>query len=283
MTYTNGSPGGLLADRKWRVRHSAWLLAPILGIGFFSFIGFLYCAVRVQSPKWWKIAAGTGALTAVGWLLMSLFSESEGGGSDAAVGYILALWIGLIIYGFVVNRDYLRWRAGQDESTAWYNQTSGGTGMTKLAPAPAQAPAPQAGVQPPTPSQPTGILGVDNREYFAPQQPAPAPEPVATRPSSPAAVGPVDVNSAPAGDITAAVGLDEATAQRIVAAREQRRGFQGIDDLVASAGLQPHELLKLRGKVTFGEFRSAPPSQADTTPGQAAPPTEPRGGRILDY
>jgi hypothetical protein len=127
MSYASSSPSSLLADKNWRLRHSAWMLALFLGCGFLSFVGFLYCAIRVRTKKWWKIAAITGALSALGWLLMSLFSEtSEDSGSsdvpgpwdDIAVGYVLALWVGLIIYGFVVNRDYLRWRAGETGSNA---------------------------------------------------------------------------------------------------------------------------------------------------------------------
>ena len=44
-------------------------------------------------------------------------------GTVTTITYGRALaWIGMMVYGFIVNREYLRWRAGQFESRAWYNQ-----------------------------------------------------------------------------------------------------------------------------------------------------------------
>lgn len=94
--------------------------------------------------------------------------------------------------------------------------------------------------------------------------------------------GPIDINSADVAEIASGVGLDAPTAERIVATRVQRQGFRDLDDLVVTAGLQPHELLKLRGKVAFGSYRPTMPSTSPA-PEQPFPPTEPPSGRILDY
>lgn len=276
MSYASSSPSDRLADKNWRIRHSAWMLALFLGFGILSFIGFLYCAIRVRSKKWWRIAAITGALSAVGWLLMGLFAETEEGQEstnapgpwdDIAVGYIIVLWIGLMVYGFVANRDYLRWRASSTGASAWYNQSAGAASATNLAPAPTEPVAYSA------PVAPTPLLDVDSSPYFAPTAPSVPPA---------AASGPVDVNSADVATIAFAVGMDTSTAERIVSAREQRRGFQSIDDLVASAGLQPHELMKLRGKIVFGQYSPSTQPAANTVQ-QPTPPHDPRSGRILDY
>jgi hypothetical protein len=53
MNYAGTDPVALLASRKWRLRHSAWLLAPILGIGILSFVGFVYVGLRVRTRKFW--------------------------------------------------------------------------------------------------------------------------------------------------------------------------------------------------------------------------------------
>lgn len=288
MNYASNSPSDLLASRAWRRRHSAWLLAPILGVGVFSFIGFLYCALRIRNAKWWRIAGVTAVLSAIAWVLMSLFSEPQQGskpsgpGSGLASGYMFALWIGLIIYGVIVNRDYLRWRAGQSESNAWYNQPAGTNPAVGLAPPPTQTVQVQA---PSIPRETAYPLDIDGGDYYAPRQKNSAAYATpATYAAAPAhASGPVDINSADAFAIASGVGLDLATAERVVRAREQRRGFHGLDDLVAAAGLQPHELLKMRGKVSFGPFQPSmrPPTSAAAE--RPAPPTEPRSGRILDY
>jgi hypothetical protein len=285
MSSTSSSPTNPLQDRGWRLRHSAWLLAPILGCGFFSFVGFLYCAVRIRSAKWWKIAAVTGALTAVAYLLMGLFSESEdstsnaaGPADDLAVAYVMALWIGLIIYGLVVNRDYLRWRAGDTTANAWYNQPVSAAPPARVAPPPLRSSAP-----PPPPPPPAPVLGVDTSRYYAPPKPTPESPPAPSQQvSPPTGPNPVDMNSASAMTIASAFGLDAATADRIVSVRERRRGFHGLDDLVAQAGLQPHQLVRLRGRATFETFKQqAPPT--DAAPEHPASPEEPRSGRILDY
>lgn len=108
-------PSSPLQSRSWRRRHSAWLLGVICGFGFVSFVGFLYCAMRVRSRKWWLRAGMTFAVTVPGWIVMSVFSSTEEQRADmlrvVPEDYPIILWIVLTGYGFVVNRDYLRWRA----------------------------------------------------------------------------------------------------------------------------------------------------------------------------
>lgn len=41
----------------WRFLNSLWLIVPIGGLGIFSFLDFLYCAIRVRNAKWWITAA----------------------------------------------------------------------------------------------------------------------------------------------------------------------------------------------------------------------------------
>ena len=113
-----------LSSWWWRIRHSAWLLAPVLGFGTFSFVGFLYCALRVRTRKWWIGAAITFVLSTMIWVFAAIFFEPETDASQTPGGnftaaYLLVVWAGQILYGFIVNRDYLSWRATR---TAWYEQ-----------------------------------------------------------------------------------------------------------------------------------------------------------------
>lgn len=102
--------------RAWRWRHSLWLLAPILGVGVLSFVGFVYCAVKVRERRWAVLATFSVVLTIVGYVLLSTWTNSAGDASNAASAYVFGLWAASVILGFVVNRDYLAWRARREVS-----------------------------------------------------------------------------------------------------------------------------------------------------------------------
>lgn len=102
-----------IASRRWRVRHSLWILAPVLGFGFFSFVGFVYCAARVRTRAWTVTAVATALLTVLGYILMGTWTNRAGDPTEAATVYMIDLWLASIVFAFVVNRDYLAWRAGR--------------------------------------------------------------------------------------------------------------------------------------------------------------------------
>ena len=97
--------------RKWRLRHSLWLLAPILGFGYLSFVGFVYCAVRVRERRWTILAVLSVSLTVIGFVLVATWSDGGNGTSTAAVMYVVDLWIVSVLFALVVNHDYLAWHA----------------------------------------------------------------------------------------------------------------------------------------------------------------------------
>lgn len=257
MNYATDIATQRLSSRSWRVRHSAWLLAPILGFGIFSFVGFLYCAVRVRNRKWWRVAAITGGLSAVLWALAFGWTDDNGETTDGVATLTILIWIGFMIWGAILNRDYLRWRAGQTGANAWYNQQHGDAGGGART-APATAPAPASWAAPP----PQTVTGVDTSNYYSPPPVSPAQrvQPVASSPRP-------DINSATPTELVAALGVDHGLASRVVAARDAHGGFNNVDDLMALAGLQPHEIVRFRERVVVGPRKQAPPS----------------GGRVLDY
>lgn len=116
-----------LRSRGWRFLNSLWLIVPIAGLGMFSFLGFLYCAIRVRSARWWITAAVTFALTVAGYWAMGTFPAPPAGSppsmaADIALGYVIALWLGQAIYACIANRSYLRDLAVRAEAKAWYEQ-----------------------------------------------------------------------------------------------------------------------------------------------------------------
>ncbi|MFI5912983.1 ComEA family DNA-binding protein [Dactylosporangium sp. NPDC051541] len=115
-----------------------------------------------------------------------------------------------------------------------------------------------------------------NRPWFEAQPPsAPAaplaPPPVfAAPPTDPPAVA-LDVNSAGAAQLAQFAGFDRPRAERIVADREARGGFQTVEEFAMAAALPPHEFARLRPRLTC-------------TPRPRAPQgPQPGPGRVLDF
>ncbi|PYY32775.1 helix-hairpin-helix domain-containing protein [Curtobacterium sp. MCBD17_030] len=300
MNSNNADPQALLASRGWRLRHSLWLLAPILGFGIFSFVGFLYIAIRVRSRKFWIVAAAASAGGVLIWVLLGNPDSEKGSGSDNVLGAVLfGVWAASVALGCIINRDYLRWRA---TSRGWWTQqtlpsakpeaASGGTPVYYTGAA-------QAGPLHQQPQSQPDVLGVNTAQYFAPSPQsaappaasapwapsAPAPSPTGTTSRGPAhrAAGPgsldvnaasaVDVNAASAAELALQFRITSATASRIVAARQAQGPYRDLQDVVLRARLEPHEMTRLRTGVLFGHGPST---------SQPAPPAPQANGRVLD-
>lgn len=274
MSYTNSpspqsdSSPAVLRDSSWRMRHSAWLLAPILGLGVFGCIGFIYIAARTRSRKLWTIAAIYCAISVV--VSIGLTVAPSAGPLSTAVGVVLlALWVGGTIHGVILNREYLRWRA---TSRPWYASAYQGTMPTYGAPL--GPPQQTSAAQPP--------FGLNTQQYFAPAAaPAPAPTvpaPAVTRPPepSPRSTAPspkVDINTADAAALARIPGLDAQWAAHIVTVRTARNGFSSIEDFTAAVGIQPHHLVRVRDHLMCSPVRPQPSPNLQ-------PPTR---GRIVDF
>lgn len=86
----------------------------------------------------------------------------------------------------------------------------------------------------------------------APPPPAPAaPARKAARPAVQAAE-PIDVNNAPVEDLLALPGMTRARAELLVQERATRGGFRDADQIGQLLRLQPHQVARMRGLVTFG-------------------------------
>jgi len=71
--------------------------------------------------------------------------------------------------------------------------------------------------------------------------------PAAATPAAPAAL--VDVNTANQRTLAKLTGMDRGLAKAAIADRSKRGGFSSLEDFAGTAGLQPHELVRLRGEA----------------------------------
>lgn len=89
------------------------------------------------------------------------------------------------------------------------------------------------------------------------------------------------MNTATAATLASSLGIDPSVAARVVTVRDSRGGYATLDELVSTAGLQPHELVKFSGKVTFGQVERSTSPQTSQSP-SPTPYKDRPGGRIID-
>lgn len=108
-------------------RRSRWLWWVYLGAGILSCIGFIIVAVKVRRRRFvtaavisvvactvsfasrqiWPLPPEVGQTVAAG-------QGADSGGGNVSTTIITVIWIGLIVYGHVLNRDYKRFLRDQD-------------------------------------------------------------------------------------------------------------------------------------------------------------------------
>ncbi len=165
-----------------------------LGVGMVSCIGFIIVAVKVQKRKFVRAAVVSFVACIVGlvsygiWPPVEEASQNTSSESNTNLGtvststwIIMGIWIGLIVYGHILDRDYkkflrdeddennLRWHSTRAQAQAFYTpQTGGGASAPPYAAPP--APGPSAPSAPPVDD-----LSVQADKYLATQPSGNAP------------------------------------------------------------------------------------------------------------
>ncbi len=165
-----GSPGFMTGPERQK-RQSRWLWWVYLGWGMFSWVGFTIVALKVQTRRFVSAAVVsfvlcvTALAAAVIWppaeeLNENTNPDASGDPSTLNGGWVvLAVWIGLVVYGHFLNQDYkefLRDKDDQDDRR-WHSGKTQAPGYG----------APSA--------RPVDVPRVEADRYFAAQPPGNAP------------------------------------------------------------------------------------------------------------
>jgi len=252
----------------WRLVASSWLLLLLVGAGGAAWLGFGVLAI-IARRRAWGIIAGVYAVAAI---IVQLPDDPAGRIMQGSL-YLVAL-----LHGLILNQTWLLllWGRRENGLTVFGNQPGGNARN-----APPTGPRRRAAAIPKEAEKLLGSGGTARSDYVDDSAPAPrkrqtraerraqeaaasaaarsAPQrtvaPPAAAPASVPAARPsadvelVDVNSANQRTLSRLTGLDRGLAKAAIAERTKRGGFGSLEDFAATAGLQPHEIVRLRGEA----------------------------------
>ena len=227
-----------LPDRQHPLRRygqGVWVVVPALFGGFFTWLSFLILGVRARRREWTVTATAYGVYAALAFFALGRPEFDADETAQTLVGFgILVAWVGGIIHIGVAYQAFTR------------------SGVaTATAPAGWPSPARRSRRRNTAPVEPAGDdlgLGLGNpaADYLASSQPVAVPPP-----GSASLPPPVEANTASQRTLSRLPGVTPDLARRWVDERARRGGFRDIDDLAAALELQPHEIVRLRPRLSF--------------------------------
>lgn len=268
---TGADQGGRLPGAGWIIGTSCWLIPVLFFGGNGAWLGFLIIGCLLLRTSW-LVFAGVYAVWAI-----AAAAIPDDQGRLIASGLLQFV---SIVHAMIANRSLLITIWGRlERNEQWWGR---GT------PRPAPRPGRRTAERPPAyhrradvevPREAEALLsapGTDRADYFADPAPAPLPPPRGSRRagSPPAPRGtPVDTAAAPAEtpsadapvtvDVNAATveefrtlpGFTKKRAEDAVAARLGRTRFASVQEFADDVGLQPHELARIRDRLTCSRPR----------------------------
>ena len=234
-----------------------WVVVPSLCLGFLTWVSFVMLGLWARRRDWILTGAAYGVYSA---LIFFALGRPEVDNDDTANALLMAAffvaWFGGALHAGMAYYSFVRSsQAGEAAPTDWRT--------------PARRSRGRGGAGPPFPVADDAGLGLGNpaADYLA------AAQPVATSPrDSTPLPAPVEANTASQRALGRLPGVTPALARRWVDERRRRGGFRDIDDLAAALDLQPHEIVRLRPRLSFAAPGDGPKRRF---PGRGR-------GRVLD-
>lgn len=235
---TSSSREGDVPGWGWLIGTSSWLLLPFIGPSV-AWLGFLVVAIVSRRRAAWVIGAASGVLALT--VLFELWGPFTGivnavthlGGIVGALmlnpGWLRARWERRVAGGSATSSSRASSRSSKrssDRSSSRDSRASNsGSRRTRSATKVAQLPEPVPIAD---------ALGATSSDLLQTRD----------------AAEPIDVQTATADELADLPGLNRTTARRAVKVRTKNGGFVSVEDFGEAAGLQPHEIVRLRSAAT---------------------------------
>jgi hypothetical protein len=245
----------------WRFVASLWLVFLLFPAGALAWLGFGILAVVSRRRSWMIIAVSYGVAAIVVQLRVDAVGEIVQG----------TLYLVALVHGLFLNQRWLLllWSRNENQLTVFGNPV-GAKASTTPATRQREAPVPREA------QKLLGAEGTSRSDYVA-DAPPPAGRrrrltraerraqtekrtsaaSTSTAPTDSTMAEPapasetelIDVNTANQRTLARLTGIDRGLAKTLLADRTKRGGFGSLDDFAATAGLQPHQLVRLRGEA----------------------------------
>lgn len=288
------TPEELLCSRKWRLVQSTWMLLGWVPLALTAWAGYLIIGIRARNWKWLLISAGLLAWLIVWFVWAGTFpAMAKGDALPPQYAGSMSLWTlsSIVVWlgnavglQWWVNRKWLVTQAHRAKTGPWYATATSRTGTDATRPAEVAKTIDLAmgSAAPWTP-------GAASYQLPAPpaagsSMPGDWTTPVQHSGASSVNLEPLDLNRATHDQLASLPGLDAATVDRIIAARQRLGGFKEPTELVTFAGLKPHLFAAVQARLTVSPttLPEDPAPRPHDSGAPAGPDTAP-SGRRLDF
>ncbi|GAB3618208.1 hypothetical protein GCM10027416_27650 [Okibacterium endophyticum] len=258
MTNTTARDTSAGPTTGWMIAWSLWMLLVLIPGGVMTWAAFLVIGILGRNTRW----TVSGIVYAVVAVVLSL---------ELWEAWDIVLWgayyVGSIIHALTVNPRWLALQWGRRErgesfagvriGSAAANSSSGSRADRTSAVRRGARSEKQSQATPPAEAEElVNAPGTDRSDYLSDAVTAgppgssrslraPGTSRTAARPAEPEPE-PIDVNTASQRELSRLPGMDRRSAKAVVKARTERGGFASVEDFARTAGLQPHEIVRLR-------------------------------------
>lgn len=221
-----------------KVKRTRWRLWIYLTLGSFGFIGFWYVAKKIGDKR----ALQLGFI----FLVVNIIS-----GGTNLVFIQIACFFAQIYFAIEVNKRYLEFLGANPEVRKQKTERS----VKKNENTSVNFAVKNDYLVEESHPQISEIKNVTPSSFAQVEVPNEETEPVENKSSvipGGASQGLIDINNAPLDTLISSLDVDARTLTRVVSIRDQIGAFSSYEHLFKRADIRPHEMVKFRGRLSFG-------------------------------